>query len=77
MVAMELLPDRHTLEPADRETSMLVAHAAELGLILIRAGHHDNVVRLLPPLVISDDDLDAGLDILGSALGDIARGHRR
>jgi hypothetical protein len=37
------------------------------GLILIRAGLYDNVIRLLPPLVTTDRELDEGLDILCAA----------
>jgi 4-aminobutyrate aminotransferase / (S)-3-amino-2-methylpropionate transaminase / 5-aminovalerate transaminase len=42
------------------------AHAR--GLALLRAGLYDNVIRLLMPLTISDDELTAGLDILEQSL---------
>jgi 4-aminobutyrate aminotransferase/(S)-3-amino-2-methylpropionate transaminase len=34
------------------------------GLAILKAGLYDNVIRLLPPLTISDDELRRGLDIL-------------
>ena len=67
MVAMELVgadgmtPDRSA---AARVTS--ACHGR--GLLVLTAGTHGNVVRLLPPLVIPDDLLDEGLAILGEAL---------
>lgn len=72
MMGMELVRDRKTLEPADKETAQILALARERGLIVLRAGTHHNVVRTLMPLTIPDDQLEEGLDILGSALADIA-----
>ncbi len=42
--------------------------ARERGLILIKAGLYDNVIRLLMPLVTTDEELAEGLDILEAAL---------
>jgi 4-aminobutyrate aminotransferase / (S)-3-amino-2-methylpropionate transaminase / 5-aminovalerate transaminase len=68
MAGMELVRNRKTKEPADTETAKVLAHAREQGLIVLRAGMHHNVIRTLMPLTIPDDQLDEGLDILGSAL---------
>jgi 4-aminobutyrate aminotransferase/(S)-3-amino-2-methylpropionate transaminase len=38
------------------------------GLALLRAGLYDNVIRLLMPLTISDEELTSGLDILEQSL---------
>ena len=38
------------------------------GLLLIKAGLYDNVIRLLMPLVTTDEQLVAGLDMMQSAL---------
>jgi 4-aminobutyrate aminotransferase/(S)-3-amino-2-methylpropionate transaminase len=72
MMAMELVRDRGTKEPADKEAASLLAAAREKGLILLRAGTHHNVIRTLMPLTIPDDQLHEGLDILGSALNTVA-----
>ncbi len=69
MVGMELVRDRRTKEPADKETAAVLAAAREKGLIVLRAGTHHNVVRTLMPLTIPDEQLEEGLDILGAALG--------
>ncbi|MBW2122119.1 MAG: aminotransferase class III-fold pyridoxal phosphate-dependent enzyme, partial [Deltaproteobacteria bacterium] len=71
MVAMELVRDRVTREPAKEETGQLVKKCYEKGLITISAGTHGNIMRALMPLVISDDELDRGLAILEESLGEI------
>ena len=72
MAGMELVRDRETKEPADRETARVLAVAREKGLILLRAGTHHNVIRTLMPLTIPDEQLHEGLDILGAALNEVA-----
>jgi 4-aminobutyrate aminotransferase / (S)-3-amino-2-methylpropionate transaminase / 5-aminovalerate transaminase len=68
MVAMELVTDRTTREPAGTLTNNLLRHCHTHGLVLLKAGLYDNVIRLLFPLVISEQELDRGLDILEEAL---------
>ena len=77
MAGLELVRDRNTKTPADTETAQILALARERGLILLRAGIHHNVIRTLMPLTIPDDQLDEGLDIIGSALADVAAGTPR
>ena len=72
MAGMELVRNRETKEPADKETARLLAIAREKGLILLRSGVHHNVIRTLMPLTIPDEQLDEGLDILGEALAEVA-----
>lgn len=69
MMGMELVRDRKTKEPADRETATVLAAAREKGLIVLRCGVHHNVIRTLMPLTIPDEQLEEGLDILGASLG--------
>src|SRR4029450_9953721 len=47
MMAMELVSDRETKEPAKEATSQVVGEAARNGLLTLKAGIHDNVVRVL------------------------------
>lgn len=71
MVAMELVKDRATKEPAKDETNELVKRCYEKGLITISAGTYGNIMRVLMPLAITDDQLDRGLAILEESLGEI------
>ena len=68
MVAMELVTDRATREPAGALTNDVLRYCHAHGLVLLKAGLYDNVIRLLFPLVISEQELDRGLDILEEAL---------
>jgi len=68
MVAIELVKDRDTKEPAPEATKELMHYCYEHGLILVKAGMHDNIVRLLVPLVTTDEQMAAGLDIIEAAL---------
>ncbi len=68
MMAMELVQDRQTRTPAAELTARVLRRAVEGGAIYLRAGIHGNVIRVLVPLVISEDELDEALDVLDGAL---------
>lgn len=71
MVAMELVKDRATKEPAADLTKALVAKAAEKGLVLLSCGTYANVIRVLVPLTASDSLVDEGLDIIERSLEEL------
>jgi 4-aminobutyrate aminotransferase len=68
MLALEIVRDRATKTPAPEIVGAAVAAAREEGLLLLACGMHGNVIRLLPPLTISDTDLARGLEILEASL---------
>jgi 4-aminobutyrate aminotransferase/(S)-3-amino-2-methylpropionate transaminase len=68
MVAMELVEDRVHKAPAAAATAAVLASCLDQGLLLLKSGVYDNVVRVLLPLVISDEDVERGLDIMDRAL---------
>ena len=68
MVAMELVEDRVTKEPAPELTNRVIATAQEHGLVLLSCGVYGNVIRFLMPLTASDALIDEGLDILERSL---------
>ena len=67
MIAMELVEDRDTKEPAAALTAAINKACHERGLVTLTCGTLGNVFRFLPPLVIGDDLLHEGLDILEEA----------
>ncbi|MBS3919546.1 MAG: 4-aminobutyrate--2-oxoglutarate transaminase [Deltaproteobacteria bacterium] len=73
MVGMELVVDRKTKEPATAFTKQLVNHCREKGLLMISAGTHSNIIRPLMPLVITDDQLEEGLKIIGEVLDEVGQ----
>jgi 4-aminobutyrate aminotransferase / (S)-3-amino-2-methylpropionate transaminase / 5-aminovalerate transaminase len=70
MQAVELVGDPESKKPAPDLAKATTAAAREHGLLLLSCGTYGNVIRILVPLVISDEDLSQGLDILERALGD-------
>ena len=72
MLAIELVKDRRTKEPAREETKRIVQRAREKGLLLLKAGLYSNVIRFHPPLTIEEETLNSGLDLVDDALGGYA-----
>ncbi|OXB92052.1 4-aminobutyrate--2-oxoglutarate transaminase [Parageobacillus galactosidasius] len=64
MCAVELVQDRNEKIPAKEETAYIVANAWKRGAIFLSAGIYSNVLRFLPPLVMTDEQLDRGFSIL-------------
>jgi alanine-glyoxylate transaminase / (R)-3-amino-2-methylpropionate-pyruvate transaminase len=67
MIGMELVKDRDTKEPA---TELVAAIADELSdsVLVTKAGTHANVLRLVPPLCLSTQDVEVVVDLLDAAL---------
>lgn len=62
MIAMELVKDRINKKPAEVDRNRILKKAFEKGLVLLGAGK--SVVRLLPPFILTKEEIDAGLDII-------------
>ncbi len=70
MTAIELVSDRTTKEPLDGATgTAIVRRCLENGVVILKAGTYDNVIRLLPPITIDQALLDEGLGVLDEAIG--------
>jgi len=72
MCAMELVRNAATREPAETETKQIARYCYEHGLITITAGTFNNVIRILVPLVVTDEQFDEGLDVIEAALASVA-----
>jgi 4-aminobutyrate aminotransferase/(S)-3-amino-2-methylpropionate transaminase len=68
MVGVELVKDRKTKEPAKDLRDKVLSECHKNGLIIIGAGAYHNVIRFLPPLNISVELLNKGLDIFENAI---------
>jgi 4-aminobutyrate aminotransferase/(S)-3-amino-2-methylpropionate transaminase len=73
MLALELVRDRETKEPAADEAKALVKTCFEKGLLLLSCGTFGNVIRTLMPLTITDEQLERGLAILADGLKSLGR----
>jgi 4-aminobutyrate aminotransferase/(S)-3-amino-2-methylpropionate transaminase len=76
MLAMELVHNRETKEAAATETLQVNSETLKRGLITIRAGLYSNCVRFLPPLNISDEEIDEGMAIVAEAVQIVNQAHR-
>lgn len=68
MVGIELVRSKETREPAKQEVQEIVRLACERGVLMIAAGTYGNVIRFLTPLVIADDELNEGLEVIAGCL---------
>jgi 4-aminobutyrate aminotransferase/(S)-3-amino-2-methylpropionate transaminase len=68
MIGLELVKDQTTKEPNAELVGKVVRECAQNGLIIENAGIYGNVFRFLAPLVITDAQLTAGLEILENAI---------
>jgi 4-aminobutyrate aminotransferase/(S)-3-amino-2-methylpropionate transaminase len=68
MVAIELVRDRGTKEPAPELVQRICGAAFRSGLLLLSAGIYSNCIRVLVPLVIRDAELDEALDVWEQSL---------
>ncbi len=68
MLALEIVRDRETKTPAPELVAGAIAKAREEGVLLLGCGLHGNVLRLLPPLTITDEEPTRGLEMIEAAL---------
>ncbi len=68
MLAIDLVRDRATKQPAPELAQRVVEAATERGLLLLKAGIHSNCIRVLCPLVISDAELEEALTVWEESL---------
>ncbi|MEW2527225.1 4-aminobutyrate--2-oxoglutarate transaminase [Streptomyces sp. NPDC047071] len=71
MIAIELVKDRTTKEPNPEATGALAKACHAEGLLVLTCGTYGNVLRFLPPLVIGEDLLNEGLDIIEAAFATV------
>ena len=68
MIGIEFVKDPETKEPDAALTADIIQTCAKNGLLVEGAGTYNNVIRFLAPLVITDEQLEAGLDIFEDAV---------
>jgi 4-aminobutyrate aminotransferase/(S)-3-amino-2-methylpropionate transaminase len=73
MRAMELVRDRASREPARNETEAVLRFCLERGLVCLSAGTYGNVIRILVPLVATDEQVQEGLSVLEAGLAEVCK----
>lgn len=72
MCALEVVKDKRTKEPDKELTTKIINECIKRGVILLGAGIYGNVLRLLSPLVITDDQLDEALLVMEEVIDSFA-----
>jgi 4-aminobutyrate aminotransferase/(S)-3-amino-2-methylpropionate transaminase len=72
MRAIELVRNRETKEPAKEETQAIISACHQRGLIILPAGTYGNVIRVLVPLVATEEQVKEGLSVLEAALQQVS-----
>lgn len=68
MIGIEFVKDKETKEPFPEYVSAMIQNAVQRGLLIENAGTYGNVIRFLAPLVMTDEQLEAGLSIFEECL---------
>jgi 4-aminobutyrate aminotransferase len=74
IIGVELVKNGESKEPAPMEALKVCHRAWELGLITICVGIHANVVEITPPLVLTKEQAEKGLNMLEEAIRDVEAG---
>ncbi|TET31704.1 MAG: aminotransferase class III-fold pyridoxal phosphate-dependent enzyme [Planctomycetota bacterium] len=64
MIGVEFVKDPKTKEPNGAAVSKLMAGCLEKDLVIVNCGPHGNVIRFIPPLVVTGEELEKAFDII-------------
>jgi 4-aminobutyrate aminotransferase len=73
MIGVELVKDRTTREPDTATSEALITAAADHGLLVLNCGTHHNVIRFLPPIDVTSEEIARGAQLFKAALKSIPR----
>jgi 4-aminobutyrate aminotransferase/(S)-3-amino-2-methylpropionate transaminase len=76
MIAIEFVKNGDSQKPNGDLCGKIVASCLKRGLIILNAGTYKNIIRILSPLVITDAQLNQGLDILEQEILNISKNKR-
>lgn len=73
MCAIEFVKDQDTKEPNKEIVQEILSKAHKRGLIIMSAGLYGNIIRLLTPLITTDEQLNEGLTVLEEVIGECCK----
>jgi 4-aminobutyrate aminotransferase len=73
MVGVELVSDRATREPDTATSEALLLACADQGLLVLNCGTHHNVIRFLPPIDVTAEEIARGVELFAAALRSLPR----
>jgi 4-aminobutyrate aminotransferase-like enzyme len=71
VMGLEIVEDQITKKPSAELTQKIIFKCGEYGIMLGRVGLFGNVIRIAPPLVITEEEADIGVDIMDNVLGEL------
>lgn len=74
LYGIDIVEDKDSLKPSKKSALKIVWRAWELGLLTMTIGKYGNVIRIIPPLTISIEELERGLNIIDQAIRDVING---
>ncbi len=74
MIGIEFVTDNATKTPDAAFAKQVVHHCYERGVLVLTAGSNGNIVRLLPPLVMTDGQVDEAMQVVVSVVQELERG---
>jgi diaminobutyrate-2-oxoglutarate transaminase len=74
MMAIEMVKDKQSKEPAPDLAKKIRKYAHQRGVMIEVGGHHGNVARLLPPLIITEELAMKGIEIIAGVIKDLETG---
>jgi 4-aminobutyrate aminotransferase-like enzyme len=74
MQAMELVRDRKTKEPAAKEATAFMEACKRRGVLIGKGGLYGNTIRLAPPMLIDESEIDRACDLMDQALTEVSGG---
>ncbi len=74
VIGLEIVKDRELKIPAPELTKKIIFKCGENGMLLGKVGLHGNVIRIAPPLVITEEEAEIGIAILDKVLKEVGNG---
>jgi len=71
VIGLEIVEDRVDNVPSAKLTEKILLKCGEYGMLLGRVGLHGNVIRIAPPLIITEEEAEVGVSILDRVLAEL------
>ena len=71
VIGLEIIEEQDKNKPSPGLTQKIIFKCGENGLLLGRVGLHGNVIRIAPPLVISEEEAEIGVAIMDKVLKEV------
>ncbi len=74
VIGLEIVKNKETKTPAPELTKKIIYKCGEYGMLLGKVGLHGNVIRIAPPLIITEEEAEIGVGIMDKVLGEVENG---